>query len=375
MATSVPNTNTFSLTDVTAVVGGNSLSQTFTNADPDGFDVTYSGSKDRLYNFRNYQHPYNMFAGISTGGIPLVIKNTGQVTAVSGAPAFSIESRPYVRCLPYWDFDPYNNILMYRQGTGSTYAEFVVYSQTATPSRSFTYTGGQTNNMVTFVGDGSTKYWVVTGQSANQARYAIADSAPTTWSNVASLNFPTSGVIRKWSYGNSAWYYTTANGEVGKVTGSLGGSSAYELHDSDIRDFTCLSVTGNKIIAMEDGQEARYAPYTNDYSWSELQPMSSGALVSKMIKYSTSYSLVLNEDLDLFYMNHNSTTPSGVEIAPPFGHWIGDVFVEPGTTNIYALTYYFGNNYIYLKTSIFDSTWDLICQLSSRSITIFKISS
>lgn len=50
----VPDTTNFSLTDVTAIVGGTSLSAAFTNSVDSYFDVTYKGSKDRLSNFRNY---------------------------------------------------------------------------------------------------------------------------------------------------------------------------------------------------------------------------------------------------------------------------------------------------------------------------------
>lgn len=51
---SVPNTNTFHLTDVRFVVGGNSLQQVFANSVDSCFDPLYKGAKDRLLNFRNY---------------------------------------------------------------------------------------------------------------------------------------------------------------------------------------------------------------------------------------------------------------------------------------------------------------------------------
>lgn len=51
---SVPNTTNFSLTDVTAIVGGTSLTTAFTNSIDSYFDINYKGSKDRLSNFRNY---------------------------------------------------------------------------------------------------------------------------------------------------------------------------------------------------------------------------------------------------------------------------------------------------------------------------------
>lgn len=53
----VPDTNTFHLTDVTAVVGGNSLTQGYTNSIDSYFDSLYKGNKDRQSNFRNYTIP------------------------------------------------------------------------------------------------------------------------------------------------------------------------------------------------------------------------------------------------------------------------------------------------------------------------------
>jgi len=58
----VPDTNTFSFTDVKDEIennGGattNSLVDAFTNANDAGFDPAYEGSKNALLNFRNYTH-------------------------------------------------------------------------------------------------------------------------------------------------------------------------------------------------------------------------------------------------------------------------------------------------------------------------------
>lgn len=54
--TYVPDTDDFSLTDVTAVINPSqsSLQGCFNDADPDKFDPTYEGNKDRLSNFRGY---------------------------------------------------------------------------------------------------------------------------------------------------------------------------------------------------------------------------------------------------------------------------------------------------------------------------------
>ncbi|HAQ21101.1 MAG TPA: hypothetical protein DCR40_17990 [Prolixibacteraceae bacterium] len=62
---SVPNTNTFKLSDVVAVVGGASLSAAFTAAaalSESNWDATYKGSKDRLLNFRNYTSTQSLVA-------------------------------------------------------------------------------------------------------------------------------------------------------------------------------------------------------------------------------------------------------------------------------------------------------------------------
>lgn len=55
MATSVPNTNTFSMQDVKNVTDANDLIRAFSVAENDGFDSEYSGEKNSLYNFRNYR--------------------------------------------------------------------------------------------------------------------------------------------------------------------------------------------------------------------------------------------------------------------------------------------------------------------------------
>lgn len=55
---SVPNTSTFWLGDVTNEIGISpaSLGDCFADANTAGFDLIYEGFKDRLSNFRNYNH-------------------------------------------------------------------------------------------------------------------------------------------------------------------------------------------------------------------------------------------------------------------------------------------------------------------------------
>ena len=51
---SVPDTTTFSLSDVKTVLGGNDLVANFSAAVDACFDINYKGSKNALYCFRNY---------------------------------------------------------------------------------------------------------------------------------------------------------------------------------------------------------------------------------------------------------------------------------------------------------------------------------
>jgi len=54
----VPDTTTFNLQDVIDAVSGtttNDLVECFAEAESDAFDATYSGSKNNLLNFRNYE--------------------------------------------------------------------------------------------------------------------------------------------------------------------------------------------------------------------------------------------------------------------------------------------------------------------------------
>lgn len=69
----VPNTNTFSLTDVMNVfglgAGGDGLIDCFNEAAVDlNFDPAYEGSKDRLSNFRNYDNGPFLTSFIGTLG-------------------------------------------------------------------------------------------------------------------------------------------------------------------------------------------------------------------------------------------------------------------------------------------------------------------
>lgn len=55
----VPDTNSFSLDNVRVELGlsePTSLTACFSSANSSGFDSAYSGSKNSLYNFRNYSH-------------------------------------------------------------------------------------------------------------------------------------------------------------------------------------------------------------------------------------------------------------------------------------------------------------------------------
>lgn len=71
---SVPDTTTFTFQNVKSVVAGspNSLAQAFTNSTDAYFDPAYKGSKNSLYNFRNYTTTASNTLTVS----PLVIEDT-----------------------------------------------------------------------------------------------------------------------------------------------------------------------------------------------------------------------------------------------------------------------------------------------------------
>lgn len=91
-AQSVPNTTTFSLSDVTSVVtgiGSNDLVECFAHAVDAYFDPTYKGSKNALYCFRNYTIPGATIPTVTTTAITAVTGSTatggGNVTSDGGA--------------------------------------------------------------------------------------------------------------------------------------------------------------------------------------------------------------------------------------------------------------------------------------------------
>lgn len=66
----VPNTNTFTLSDVCDEIGltgvNRNLVKCFEMANPDSFTNEYVGNKDRLSNFRNYTHTPLIVSGAYT---------------------------------------------------------------------------------------------------------------------------------------------------------------------------------------------------------------------------------------------------------------------------------------------------------------------
>lgn len=79
---SVPDNNSFSLSDVVSVTGGTSLQAAFTNSIDEFFDASYKGSKDRLSNFRNYT--VYQVGDSYLGGIIAYIYQSGDPGYVSG---------------------------------------------------------------------------------------------------------------------------------------------------------------------------------------------------------------------------------------------------------------------------------------------------
>jgi hypothetical protein len=66
----VPNTNTFSLKDVVNEFTGSvdDLVHCFSSASNSGFNSTYEGNKDSLYNFRDYELPASLTSFSSSAG-------------------------------------------------------------------------------------------------------------------------------------------------------------------------------------------------------------------------------------------------------------------------------------------------------------------
>ena len=80
---SVPNTSTFTLQDVVAVTGGTSLTAAFANA-TGTFDPAYEGSKNSLYNFRNYSQGCPAVGDTIYGGVVAYLFVSGDAGFVSG---------------------------------------------------------------------------------------------------------------------------------------------------------------------------------------------------------------------------------------------------------------------------------------------------
>ena len=80
---SVPNTSTFTLQDVVAVTGGSSLTTAFANA-TGTFDPAYVGSKNSLYNFRNYSQGCPAVGTSAFGGVVAYIFVSGDPGFISG---------------------------------------------------------------------------------------------------------------------------------------------------------------------------------------------------------------------------------------------------------------------------------------------------
>jgi hypothetical protein len=104
----VPNTTTFTMANVKTEIqsngGGttNSLVQAFSNANDDGFDPAYEGSKNSLLNFRNYEHitapselivsPTSVSVGLSggSGNFTVTSNESWSVSQITGGALWSI---------------------------------------------------------------------------------------------------------------------------------------------------------------------------------------------------------------------------------------------------------------------------------------------
>ena len=111
---SVPNTSTFTLQDVVNVTGGTSLTEAFTNA-TGTFDPAYVGSKNSLYNFRNYQstiNPCSLSIGSAYGGgVIAYFLQSGDPGYVAGECHGLIAAASDQSSLIGWDDYPYYGLI------------------------------------------------------------------------------------------------------------------------------------------------------------------------------------------------------------------------------------------------------------------------
>lgn len=94
----VPDTNTFSLQDVCDELNNNGesgiddLTACFANANAAGFDATYEGSKDRLSNFRNYEH------------ITVPLDTNTEITTISDSSTWKADNVNWTGDIPDWEW-------------------------------------------------------------------------------------------------------------------------------------------------------------------------------------------------------------------------------------------------------------------------------
>ena len=169
MATSVPNTDTFTLQDVVAVTGltgATSLTAAFAASTDSYFDPTYKGSKDNLLNFRNYTVPAGstMYIIGTTAATPSYSINNGanfydlDVTGYSNPrsavcqPALYKNAYTYNKtdiCIPSYLGTTSRIWMSHNGGSSWTYVDktgCILDYITVTPGNNYWYAGGWTYN-------------------------------------------------------------------------------------------------------------------------------------------------------------------------------------------------------------------------------------
>lgn len=238
---SVPNTTTFSLDSVVHVVNPttNSLGGCFADANATYFDLTYSGAKDRLSNFRNYGTPTCISSNVTYTSSPIGSSTTfftlntpavvagdlllilvGQMgsTAITTPSGYSVQTNinpTYVSSYIYYKpITATASAGTVNISTGSINSDkFGICIKISNAENSRTFYDGFTST-VTYSSRTSGSFAAPVGCSISLAALIVRSNQPTIfslgtgWIGVGNGDISTGG---GWSYSLAKYIYTTAS--------------------------------------------------------------------------------------------------------------------------------------------------------------------